>query len=153
MLRTALTSPLWLGSLLLFSSLWHGEPWLRVVQYYNIPSSNSAVSTAFPGRWTYLTTLPRMNTFLTDDCKYSQHIHHPVVAQFFRRKAYDWPDADISSPLLLGYHRAWCWDTGRLILKCLESECRSWAQRWLRGQPMFWRSYAQNWLAYYYKRT
>lgn len=37
----------------------------------NIPSSRSAVSTALPGRWTYLTTLPLMKTFLTEDCTFS----------------------------------------------------------------------------------
>jgi hypothetical protein len=30
-----------------------------------VASSNNAVSTAEPGRWTYLTTDPRMKTFFT----------------------------------------------------------------------------------------
>ena len=33
----------------------------------SLPSSNKAVSTALPGKCTYLTTLPLMKTFLTDD--------------------------------------------------------------------------------------
>lgn len=32
-----------------------------------VASSNSATSTAAPGKCTYRTTLPRMKTFLTDD--------------------------------------------------------------------------------------
>lgn len=36
-----------------------------------VASSNRAVSTAAPGRWTYLTTLPLIKTFLTELC------HHP----------------------------------------------------------------------------
>jgi hypothetical protein len=45
---------------------------------FNIPllvaSSSNWVSTTAPGRWTYLTTLPLMNTFLTDD------YHHTTSA-------------------------------------------------------------------------
>ena len=43
-----------------------------------VASSKSAVSTAAAGRWTYRTTLPLMNTFLTEDW-YSTGCQHVLV--------------------------------------------------------------------------
>jgi len=62
-----------------------------------VASSSNGISTAVAGRWTYLTTEPRMKTFLTALCE-GRSAHVMQCHVMVRSVQYNIPGGDISAP-------------------------------------------------------